>query len=435
MKTVLSMTLAFASAATAANALVDAWNWTKVPIPDSVNKVIAINPDRTRYYTSQWRSDIQKQRLCSSNNPSATSTNWVCKDIAVPLARTSFAFDKANPKVAYAVVERNVMRTIDSGLTWTRIFSAPTPVERVYVSPRNGAIHIVNYSTSTTPAFLYTSTGGVFVPRQISNVPNLLCWSLLEDAKSGALYAAFEIATHPQPYDPPLYRSTDGGLSWVKMQMSNAWHVSSLVATDTTPEGLIFADRQIIWAQQEGAPMYYTETGGNSWILQQSNGLPVSDLIMPRLRAGMVLSHFPATSRPGLSWNWGKNWQQIAGVEQHDVPLAIDDRAPYKTWVAHYEKIPGQASYRITDWKIGQVSTVAPAVTGGTVAQTGPNTGTFTVDCYGCPLLTSASATLTQGSIVANGSILNTQIVFSGLVPGAATLKVGNSTAAVTLLQ
>jgi hypothetical protein len=85
----------------------------------------------------------------------------------------------------------------------------------------------------------------------------LLVWTLAHDPISGNLYAGTEIPSHPQPYHPPFFRSTNGGLTWTDVAGPLPWHVLQAVVRPS--DGFLYG-------MTEGDGLFASANQGNAWL-------------------------------------------------------------------------------------------------------------------------------------------------------------------------
>jgi hypothetical protein len=139
----------------------------------------------------------------------------------------------------------------------------------------------------------------------------LIVWTITHDPITGNIYAGTEIGAHPQPYHPPFFRSTDGGLTWTNVAGTLPWHV---IAAAVHPAN------GYLYAMTEGFGVYGSATAGASWLAPLNSlglgGTMLSDPSQPsRLYAGRQKV---STLNGGayVSLNGGQSFQYIglAGV-------------------------------------------------------------------------------------------------------------------------
>jgi photosystem II stability/assembly factor-like uncharacterized protein len=218
-----------------------------------------------------------------------------------------------NPTLVYVGTGTQLYLTRDQGAHWTNIGNYPRPIS---------SIHVVGYTVfvglgwgAMMPSGVYTSNlgGGFstfhpFGPGQTG----LIVWTITHDPITGNIYAGTEIAAHPQPYHPPFFRSTDGGITWTNVAGTLPWHV---IAAAVHPAN------GYIYAMTEGLGVYGSATAGASWLPPpgSSMGLAGSMLSDPnqpsRLYAGrQVYSIYDGGAFRSV--NGGQSFQYIglAGV-------------------------------------------------------------------------------------------------------------------------
>jgi hypothetical protein len=81
-------------------------------------------------------------------------------------------------------------------------------------------------------------------------------WTLARDPISGRLYAGTEIFDHPQPYRPPFFRSSNGGVNWTNVAGSLPWHVIEAAVRPT--DGFVYA-------LTEGPGLFGSANQGATW--------------------------------------------------------------------------------------------------------------------------------------------------------------------------
>ena len=99
---------------------------------------------------------------------------------------------------------------------------------------------------------------------------------LARASTDGTLYAGTEIFDHPAPYDPPFFRSTDGGVTWTDVAGTLPWHVVSIAVRPT--DGYVYA-------LTEGAGLYGSSSKGTTWNkLAATATVPTLTLLMDPLK-------------------------------------------------------------------------------------------------------------------------------------------------------
>lgn len=152
-------------------------------------------------------------------------------DNQVDLAVGSIAFSKSNPTIVYAgmgdlnggYLGTGVLRSTDSGQTWTRInnnsLPAPATVAKIEVAPNNpNRVYLAQYSrlsngTLFSSGFYLSTDGGVNWTKTLPGLPRDL---VIDQANSNTLYLAMA-RVDQSGSSAGLYRSTDGGNTWMNI--------------------------------------------------------------------------------------------------------------------------------------------------------------------------------------------------------------------------
>jgi photosystem II stability/assembly factor-like uncharacterized protein len=135
--------------------------------------------------------------------------------------------DPQNPDIIYSSDWGKLIRSSDGGQTWSVLQDFEDQVQSVLISPIDGYIYVgPRWYLNPDPGIYRSSDGGqTWTLFQFeTDVPNFLPWDIEEDPNTGILYTVIEIADHPQPYDPPFYRSMDRGETWEEVGKGLTWH-------------------------------------------------------------------------------------------------------------------------------------------------------------------------------------------------------------------
>jgi hypothetical protein len=178
-----------------------------------------------------------------------------------------------SPQLVYVGVGKRLYLTRDKGKTWTLLHTFGYAVWSLLVAEHRLFVGLA-WTTHTEPSGVLVSNlgGGVwtfnaFGPGQTG----LLVWTLARDSQDGTLYAGTEIFDHPQPYDPPFFRSTDGGINWTNVAGTLPWHV---IASAVRPgDGYVYA-------LTEGDGLYGSPDKGTSWQAPAPVPGPSTSLLM-----------------------------------------------------------------------------------------------------------------------------------------------------------
>jgi len=255
------------------------WSAPILPLGDACLSAIEVDPaDEMTWYAGGINGVYQ------THNGGFTWTH----PLAGMVSSQGLRVVPGSPSLVYAGAGNRLFLSRDKGSTWTQIGLFPQPIESVFVSTVGAGRIFVGVSWSGSVdlngIFISGNLGGASWQKKLfpGNPQNLIVWDIEANPLDAALYAPCEIANHPQPYHPPLYRSLDGGMTWVNVAGNLPWHG---VAVQIRP-----ADG-FVYTLLEGLGIYGSATQGVSWTAPaQSLGLGVALLMDPltptRLYAG-----------------------------------------------------------------------------------------------------------------------------------------------------
>ena len=185
--------------------------------------------------------------------------------------------------LVYAGVTNRLYLTRDDGATWAllRSWRGGPRVRSLLVAGMSLYVGLHGDSHAQPSGVFKSNLGGgqwSFSPFGPGHT-GLIVWSLARDHSSGALYAGTEIFDHPQPYEPPLFRSADGGAPWTDIAGPLPWHS---VAVAVGPDGHLYA-------LTEGAGLFGSDDQGSTWLSHSPGpGPTVSLLLHPTAAAGLL---------------------------------------------------------------------------------------------------------------------------------------------------
>ena len=163
-----------------------------------------------------------------------------------------------SPELVYVGVDNELSLSRDEGKNWVLLHTFNHPVRSVLVWNQRLYVGLA-WATHAQPSGVFVSNlgGGVwnfhpFGPGQTG----LIVWTLARNPQDGTLYAGTEIFDHPQPYHPPFFRSTDGGLTWTNVAGTLPWHV---IASAVRPND------GYVYALTEGAGLFGSANNGMTW--------------------------------------------------------------------------------------------------------------------------------------------------------------------------
>ncbi len=164
----------------------------------------------------------------------------------------------SQPQLVHAAIGKNLYLTRDSGTNWTLIRTFPKSIaslmvsgSTLYVAPA-GDDHI-------TPSGIWMCSFGCSFPiyKQFGNgATGVIVWTMSRDPITGTLYAGGEIFDHPQPYDPPFFKSNDGGNTWTDISAGLPWHATESAVRPT--DGYLYV-------LLEGPGLYGSPNQGATW--------------------------------------------------------------------------------------------------------------------------------------------------------------------------
>lgn len=229
------------------------------------------------------------------------------------------ARDPNNPDVVFGVVNRDnflhgyVYRSLDAGLNWSQAAIIPATAAHARVSALDSRTVYLSarFPAGDVPGLFKSIDGGSTWQLQpfATSVQRLIAWDLAEDPHTGALYVPNEIADHPQPYHPPVFRSLDGGATWTDITGTIPWHS---VRAEVSP----FTGK--VFLLTEGAGLYASDDHGDSWT-RLSNYFYTALLLDPRDPAKIWGGNANASGRSGgvyVSFDGGRTFTMV-GLQGH----------------------------------------------------------------------------------------------------------------------
>jgi len=224
--------------------------WNPVHSPSPSIEGVAVDPvdERTLYV---WGAQTGLYISRDEGN------NWT-QSFTAPVANVV-----ADPKTGrvYAAVYYNgtsqgqVFLSANQGRNWSLIGTFPDPIYSLLIS-HDGSIFAAPRNTTVASGVYKSSNGGASWNHYLfpTSFLQIICWDIQEDTQSGIIYVGTEIANHPQPYHPPFFRSTDGGVTWQDITGTLPWHVVAIQIVN-----------QVVYALTEGAGLYKSPDHGTTW--------------------------------------------------------------------------------------------------------------------------------------------------------------------------
>ena len=297
-------------------------HWTHVGMPTGAEKAfqILVHPeDDTLWYVLGHQGDANlSTSLFISEDAGATWKIVYTGKIMRPLT-----IDPQDGNILYSADDAKLIRSTDRGQTWSVIHDFDDLLESIHISTIDRAIYVgLGWYNSTNPG-LYRSDDDGESWKFLSfgaAIQNFLPWDIEEDPNTGYLYVVIEIADHPQPYDPPFYRSTDRGETWEEVGGDLTWHGFSIQVNPLNSD---------VYFLSEGAGLFKSTDEGLSWnrINDQVNFARelVIDPKKPARFIGVDIYHQPLyDGGVYYSENYGKSFLFLGLEGQNTADLALN---------------------------------------------------------------------------------------------------------------
>jgi len=213
----------------------------------------------------------------------------------------AIAVDPANPKIIYAGIGRyyegrygGVFKSIDGGRSWEDLEGPQNTIFAISVNPRNGSIVYAGGGR------LYRSTGGGRSWVLIEDVPPGIR-SIAVDPEGviyvGCLYD--ELGWREGERYPCFFRSTDG-VTWENVELPGRYAPISITSIAIS-KGVIYAG---------GSGLYKSTDGGKSWVLLESAPHDIRVVAVDAVNPDIV---YAATLKAVFkSSDGGATWEKVA---------------------------------------------------------------------------------------------------------------------------
>jgi uncharacterized protein (TIGR03437 family) len=307
----------------------------------------------------------------------------------------------------YAGVGQALYVSEDRGVSWTSIRQFTDFIASVLVSSRDGAVYVAPRNSSAVNGVNKSLDHGESWASYSFNYShtNLICWNMQEVPANGTIFVGVEIADHPQPYHPPVFRSTDGGVTWQDVSSGGIpWHVMKFQVDPVN---------QNVYALTENAGLYRSSDNGTTWQLL-SNYFSL-DLAMDPLHPNHLFGGAHSAYSAGGVWASGDQGVTFAQVGLNgQIASGIALNASSTTmYVASYNS--GVFLTSLTGPRLNVTSLTASA--GDDVS----------IDCAGCAGLGPATLTINGQQV----PVTLTSSAFVFTVPAALPIGQYASTIAI----
>ena len=247
-----------------------------------------------------------------------------------------FAINPANPSEYYvAVASGNVWKTCNAGITYEPIFDnyGSWSIADVEIDPTNPNVIWVGtgeYNSQRAIGYgdgVYKSTdgGASFKNMGLKNSEHI--GRIVIDPRDGnVVYVAAQGPLWGPGGERGLYKTTDGGITWVKvLDISENTGVTDIVLDPRNPDVIYAASyqrRRHVWTLIDGGPegaIYKSTDAGKTWN-KLSNGLPTGDvgrigLAISPVNPDIIYAIIEAEGETGgffRSINRGASWTKMS---------------------------------------------------------------------------------------------------------------------------
>jgi hypothetical protein len=227
------------------------WKWEFVgkPLDDGAIMSITLHPeDDQTWFVTSWRG-IYITR--NGGESWEQHLSGFCPALEV---------DPYNPSKIFVGSGKDIYLSEDGGKNWVNKFTFPSGIISILVSAYDHSVYVgIAWEAIDMSNGIYKSTDmGNTWEYHSYNVEyrGLIPWDIEEDKVNHMIYIATEIYDHPQPYNPPFLRSSDGGMTWKDVSGSLPWHVIKIQVQPTT---------QKLYVLTEGMGLYVSSDYGDQW--------------------------------------------------------------------------------------------------------------------------------------------------------------------------
>lgn len=230
----------------------ETWEWTFIgaPLGDSNVGGIQVDPE----YANVWY-------VMSWNGIYITRTGGASWQNHLSGYCGALEIDPTNHARVYASSGSNLYRSDNRGYSWALKKAFPGIIESVLVRATDGSVCVgIKWVGAPGANGIYKSSdlGSTWnLYAFASPDSNLIIWDMEEDPENNKIYACAEIANHPSPYNPPVFGSSDGGLTWEEISGSIPWHALKIQVHPLT---------HAVYLLTESLGLYRSTDFGATWL-------------------------------------------------------------------------------------------------------------------------------------------------------------------------
>lgn len=279
------------------------WEWKFIGCPNGDSSIgsIYIDPEDDNI----WYVRSPNNLYITRDGGNSWEISYSCNDCFPGIV----AIDSKDPVRIYMVAGNKLYSSIDKGLTWDLKFlmgeSSPTCVA---INSNDGTIYVpsgvgVDGNKKNPGVYISSDLGTTWSFHSFGyEEDNLLIYDIQHDPKSGILYVCAEIGDHPQPYNPPFFRSLDNGITWEEVSNELYWHGLRIQVNP---------DNQVVYCILESSNLFKSADYGLSW--QNMSYCVWQDLLLDPVHDNCL---FGSSGTFGGAWHGG-------------VYVSIDEAAHY----------------------------------------------------------------------------------------------------------
>jgi photosystem II stability/assembly factor-like uncharacterized protein len=298
--------------------------------------------------------------------------SWGTTGLAAGLTNNrvdALTIDPQNPRTVYAATVTGLYKSIDAGITWTRLSPDYLPsVQFLAIDPRRPDTVYAGESGCCSDGALFKSADGGVHWTEIPAMSGCLITAVLfPQQRAGTVYAA--AGCIGEGINPNIFKSTDAGTSWSTLNpLPEKGLISALAINPQNPDTL--------YAGTYGG-VFKTIDGGATWqTLYPDIGPPyVNALVIDPQNPNQIYLGTGAdvlrSTDAGASWNFANTGLHANGV----MALGLDPLDSSNFYAAAFDKFTDQrqvafgrllkSTDRATTWK-----SVNPAVNAVTMGLT-----------------------------------------------------------------